>query len=126
MRKVATHSVYNTAQISQSAAMGALASGSDYLERARTHYQRAAAIVENQLQARFFPAQGGSFVFVDLRSHGPNALRVLERAADRGVTLAPGEIFGAGYQGYARFCYTAVDLETLSEGIAVLNEVLTA
>ncbi len=63
---------------------------------------------------------------MDLREHGPDAMPVLERAADRGVTLAPGIIFGQGYEGYGRFCYTAVDNETLLEGIEVLNDVLQA
>lgn len=126
IRKVATHSVYNTAQVCQSAAFGALSGGDRFLASTRSRNQAAAAIVAERLEARFHPAQGGAFVFLDLREHGPDALPILQRAADRGVTLAPGEIFGAGYGGYARFCYTAVDEETLREGIDVLNEVLRA
>ena len=48
----------------------------------------------------------------------------IERAADRGVTLAPGAIFGAGYEAWARFCFTATDRQTLEEGIGIFNEVL--
>ncbi len=126
MRKVATHSVYNTSQVCQSAALAALGAGESYLDPARERYRSYARLVDEQLQATFHPAQGGSFVFVDLRAYGPDALPVLERAADRGVTLAPGAIFGAGYQGFARLCYTAVDPASLEEGIAILNEVLQA
>lgn len=124
IRKVATHSVYNTSQACQSAALGALAAGPEFLTAAGEVYRGLAQRVADTLEATFYPAQGGSFVFVDLRKYGPDALPVLERAADRGVTLAPGPLFGTGFDAWARFCYTATDLDTLDEGIAVFNEVL--
>ena len=49
---------------------------------------------------------------------------VLERAADRGVTLAPGAIFGQGYEGFARLCFTATSMDDLQEGLMVLDEVI--
>ena len=126
LRKVATHSVYNVAQACQSMALAALGELGRFSAEARATYQEASRIVAARLRAKFHPAQGGAYVFVDLRERGPDAMPVLMRAAERGVTLAPGAIFGAGYEGYARFCYTAVDRETLEEVIEVLSEVLTA
>lgn len=124
MRKVATHSVYNTSQAAQSAALAALEGGEAFIVRAHCRYRDAAQLVADTLQAPFHPAQGGSFVFVDLREYGADCLPVLERAAERGVTLAPGAIFGSGYAGYARLCFTATDRDTLEEGLNVLNSVL--
>jgi aspartate/methionine/tyrosine aminotransferase len=126
MRKVATHTVYNTAQISQAAGLAALESGRDTIELGRQTYGRHAGIVAERLAGFGHPSQGGSFAFVDLRAFGESAMPVLERAADRGVTLAPGELFGRGYAGYARLCYTATDTETLVEGLDILSEVLRA
>lgn len=126
LRKVATHSVYNTAQVCQSAAFGALTAGEGFLAAAKETYRGHAALVADELEATFHPAQGGAYVFVDLREFGPDALPVLERAADVGVTLAPGAIFGRGYEGYARFCYTATDRDTLAEGVDRFNAVLRA
>ena len=123
MRKVATHSVYNTSQACQAAALAAVASGPEFLEAGHAQYRRAAQLVTDHLEATFHPAQGSSFVFLDLRAHGPDAIPILERAADRGVTLAPGSLFGSGFDGYARLCYSATDEATLVEGIGVLNEV---
>lgn len=126
IRKVATHSVYNTSQACQAGAMGALEAGDDFLAHAHSTYGRYAQIVADHLQAKFHPAQGGSFVFIDLREFGPDSLPILEKAADCGVTFAPGAIFGQGYEGYARMCFTATDEATLREGISIFNEVLAA
>ena len=124
MAKVATHTVYNPAQASQAAALMALEHGGPAVASARATYAAAAARVAERLDARFFPAQGGSFVFVDLREHGPDAMPILEAAADVGVTLAPGAIFGGGFEGFARLCYTAVPADVLDEGLDRLSAVL--
>jgi aspartate/methionine/tyrosine aminotransferase len=124
IKKVATHSVYNTSQACQAAAMGALENGASFLETARSTYRAYAQIVADNLQAAFHPAQGGSFVFMDLREFGPDALPILEKAADCGVTFTPGAIFGRGFEGYARMCFTATDEDTLREGITIFNTIL--
>jgi len=122
--KVATHSVYNTSQSAQVAALAAVEHGAEFLKNATTTYRTYRDIVHNELRAQFFPAQGGVFVFVDLREHGEDCMPILEALADRGVTLAPGAIFGAGYTGYARLCFSATDADTLTEGIGIINAVV--
>ena len=125
MRRVATHSVYNPAQVCQSAAWAALGNADQFLSSAVESYrQRARLVSENLTSVPFHPAQGGSFVFLDLRSLGPDAMPVLEQAADRGVTLAPGAIFGQGYEGFARLCFTATSFEDLREGLGILEDVI--
>ncbi|MFT5433246.1 MAG: N-succinyldiaminopimelate aminotransferase [Myxococcota bacterium] len=126
VRKVATHSVYNPAQVCQAAALAALQSGQEFLRNARQTYLNHSRLVADQLDATFHPAQGGAYVFVDLREFGEDPISLLEQAADLGVTLAPGEIFGREFKGYARFCYTAVDEARLSDGIGRFNQVLRA
>ena len=125
IRKVATHSVYNPAQACQAMAAVALEDDQRFLDAARASYAASASLVSEQLQAPHYPAQGGSFVFVDLREFGDDPMPILEQAADVGVTLAPGAIFGQAFQGYARLCYTAIDRARLAQGIARLNQVLT-
>lgn len=119
--KVATHSVYNTAQAIQSAALAAIEHGAPFIDQCQQGFAAAAELVRERLRAPFHAAQGGSYVFVDLRRYGPDAMPILERLASRGVTLAPGAIFGKGYEGYARLCYTATDRETLAEGLELIN-----
>ena len=125
MRRVATHSVYNPAQVCQSAAWAALENADRFLSQAVESYRtRAALVAELLTSVPFYPAQGGSFVFLDLRSLGTNAMPVLERAADKGVTLAPGAIFGQGYEGFARLCFTATSIGDLREGLQILDAVI--
>jgi DNA-binding transcriptional MocR family regulator len=53
-------------------------------------------------------------------------LALLERAVDRGVLLAPGDAFGAGYDACARLCTTAVPIDRVVLGIERLLEALEA
>ena len=125
MRRVATHSVYNPAQICQSSAWAALQGADAFLATAVESYRQRAQLVSTRLTSvPFHPAQGGSFVFIDLSANGPSAMPVLERAADRGVTLAPGAIFGMGFDAFARLCFTAAPMDDLAEGLDILNEVV--
>lgn len=121
MRKVATHSVYNVALSAQVAALGALETGQAVVLGARERFQHHARLVAERLGGH--AVQGGSFAFVKL-SEGGSAMPLLERAADRGVTLAPGDLFGSGFAAYARLCFTACDTPTLVEGLDVLADVI--
>ena len=53
-------------------------------------------------------------------------IALLERAVDRGVLLAPGDAFGAGYDTCARFCTTAVPIERVLVGIERLLDAVDA
>jgi aspartate/methionine/tyrosine aminotransferase len=125
IRKIATHTIYNTAQVCQVTALQALEIGEKFVAHAHKVYQEAARLVSTHLEASFHPAQGGAYVFIDLRKYGSNSMPVLEKAIESGITLAPGEIFGQGFEGFARLCFTSVDHETLVEGIEQLNQVLS-
>jgi DNA-binding transcriptional MocR family regulator len=58
---------------------------------------------------------------------GPRPLlALLERAVDRGVLLAPGDAFGAGYETCARLCTTAVPIDRVLLGITRLLDALEA
>lgn len=123
--KVTTHTIYNTSQICQAMALQAMETGEEFVVHAHKVYREAAALVSMHLQAPFHPPQGGAYVFVDLRKYGSNSITVLDKASAHGIMLAPGEIFGRGFEGFARLCFTSVDRETLVEGIKLFNQVLS-
>ena len=78
MRRVATHSVYNPAQVCQSSAWAALEGAEQFLTPAVESYKKRARMVSEVLTAApFYPAQGGSFVFVDLQRLGRMRCRCL-------------------------------------------------
>ena len=118
VRKLSNHSVFNVPRAAQQAALAAL--GAD-LAPARALYQAARDVVQARLSVPFVPAEGGAYVFCDLRAAGDDAL---ERLAARGVLLAPGEAFGEAYRGWARLCFTATEREKLERGLAVMADTL--
>ncbi len=130
-RRVSVHSVFNVPVVAQRAALGAVRSGAAWMSEARQDYvaarDAAAAALEGS-GVRFHLAEGGVYLFLDFRELlGDRPLRALmEPAIERGVLLAPGEAFGAGFERFARLCYTSVPRARVVEGIRRLREALGA
>lgn len=122
-RRVSTHSLFNVPVLSQRVALAALTGGAAWSERALGTYRTLRDVAAARLRGHgfhdFHVAEGGTYLFLDLR----RVLRdrplqtLLERGIDRGVLLAPGEAFGAAYARFARLCFTAVDRPRLEDGI---------
>jgi aspartate/methionine/tyrosine aminotransferase len=63
---------------------------------------------------------GGTFLFANvahLIGDAADATPLLERCADVGVLLTPGQVCGQGYEKWVRLCYTAVDEEALRDAL---------
>ena len=126
MRKLLNHNVYNVPVAMQRAAYGAIANGGEFLANARAIYRTARDRARALLRASAACPPGGAYLWVDLRAWGDDCMPVLERIAAKGVLLAPGSAFGAACTGFARLCFTGVDLARLEEGIARINTALEA
>jgi aspartate/methionine/tyrosine aminotransferase len=118
-RRVSTHSAFNVSVAMQRAALAAIADA-EFPPRACSTYRDvrdecAAALTRAGL--RFHLPEGATYFFIDF---GTPALPILERAVERGVLLAPGHAFGAGYANFARLCFTSVPPAKVLEGIARL------
>lgn len=118
-RRVSTHSAFNVSVAMQRAALAAIADA-DFPPSACATYRKvrddcAAALEKAKL--RFHLPEGATYFFVDF---GAPALPILEHAVERGVLLAPGHAFGAGYANFARLCFTSVPPAKVLEGIARL------
>jgi aspartate/methionine/tyrosine aminotransferase len=127
MRKFVNHTVYNVPHAIQRAALAALDGGAEFLAAARARYRATRDRALATIKAPCAVPEGSTYLFLDLRSWcgaGGDSQPVLERFAEAGVLLAPGVAFGAGYAGYARLCFTAVDEARLEDGIARINRVL--
>ncbi len=127
-RKIATHTVFNVPLVLQRCATRAIEEGDGFLADARDAYReaRAATVLALNGRADFVAPDGGCYVFVDLTRAigGGTPVSLLERAIDAGVALAPGDAFGAGYERWARLCFTAVGPTDLAQGLARLVGVL--
>ncbi len=127
IRKLANHSVYNVARALQGAALAALQGGAGFLAEARVTYEEARDLTVARLELPCRVPEGGSYVFVDLAPRlrpGETPLALLERLAEAGILLAPGEAFGAASASYARLCYTALPRARLEAGLARMAAVL--
>lgn len=137
-RRVSTHSGFNVAVAMQRVALAAL-SDAAFTDAARASYLTARDRVADALDGsdvKFHKAEGATYLFLDfstvfaampppLRGDRP-LLALLSRAVDRGVVLAPGDAFGAGYDACARLCFTAAPLDRVLDGVARLREALGA
>lgn len=125
-RLMSTHITYQLPIVCQIAALAALEHGETWLAETQGLYQRASERVAQRLQAKFAPAQGGAYVFVDLREplQGRRCVDYVSELLREGVCVAPGEAFGKDFEGWARVCYTAVPPEQLEVGIDRLNRSL--
>ncbi|HET6612775.1 MAG TPA: pyridoxal phosphate-dependent aminotransferase [Kofleriaceae bacterium] len=125
-RKLANHTIYNVPLATQQAAHAALTHGAGFLAEARSRYQNARDTAVARLRMPTRVPEGSAYLFLDLKETGTGdgSLSILERLAQEGVLLAPGEAFGKDLHGWARLCFTAVPLEILEEGIDRINRVI--
>lgn len=137
-RRVSTHSGFNVSVVMQRAALAALADDG-FPRAAKESYRDARDRAMRALEGtavKVHRAEGATYLFIDFAPAfdamgpdraGPRPLfALLERAVDRGVLLAPGDAFGAGYDTCARLCTTAVPADRVVLGVERLLEALEA
>ncbi len=127
VRKVSTHAFYSTPTASQLAAARVLEGPGDaWIERASASYRAMGYEVAKKLGVP--PPQSGTFLFFDVASHLDPARGLrgfLNDCADRGLFIAPGTSFGAGfYDTHIRLCFTAAPPSVVRRGAEVLLEVM--
>jgi len=81
---------------------------------------------KDNIKARVLLVSGGFYFFIWLGDDwkGIPVEKKIERMLDAGIVLAPGESFGADYNGWARMCFTIVPPEELKEAVERLNLML--
>jgi aspartate/methionine/tyrosine aminotransferase len=138
------HGSYHASTSAQRMALAALGAGAAEIERVRASYEEGAAAALSALGAgapdgaawhalpggaRVRAPESGAFLFLDLRSlvaDADEALAFFAECLEAGVALAPGEVFGAGFERFARLCFTANPPEVVRAGCALLAERLAA
>ncbi|MEM9406172.1 MAG: pyridoxal phosphate-dependent aminotransferase [Acidobacteriota bacterium] len=124
VRKVGTHTYYSAPTSAQHAALAALEGDVDeWVAESRRLYRTIGT--EVALLLGVDPPDGGTFLFLDLRSRldERGVAPVLEECAEQGILLAPGPSFGP-YEGWVRLCFTAVAPDVTSRGARKLAEIL--
>ncbi len=129
-RRIANHMVYNVPDLLQRAATMVLAAqvGPAWQAGARAAYREARQLASSMLVAPHHIPDGATYLFADLRSwvspSEPSLWPLMEELLDAGVSVSPGEQFGAAWGRHARICFTAVPPARLAEGMRRLSAVL--
>ncbi len=130
LRKIANHTVYNVPDVLQRAAARLLddPAGDRWLAETRRTYLEARDLAARLVSAPHHLPEGATYLFVDLSRYvgaGSEALwPLVEQLLDAGVSISPGEQFGAGFERHARLCFTAVAPDRLPIGLERFERVL--
>jgi len=113
--------------MAQYGAIEALQSCKDEVEKMRRSYLQRRNLIVSALQKiglRTVAPSGAFYIFVDIRSTGLTsedfALKLLQQEK---VAVVPGNVFGAGGEGFVRCCY-ATDISLLKEALARIERFL--
>ncbi len=95
------------------------------VSRLRASYLEGRKAAIDNMNKPYLSPDGSFYLFVDMGEPW-NALddnQRLDRMLDAGVVISPGAPFGAAYDNYARFCYTAEPPDVIAEAARRLNNV---
>lgn len=114
---------YEPSRPAQVMAIRGLERHAQLVPRLRAAYREGLAAALSGLALPHLPADGGYFLFLDLRERwrGLAEEAKLERMLAAGVILSPGEHFGRHYEGWARFCFTSEPPERVAEAARRAN-----
>jgi len=129
-RRIANHTVYNVPDLLQRAATTVLAPqiGPAWQAGARTVYKEARTLASSLLTVPHHVPDGATYLFADMSAailpSEPSVWPLVEELLDAGVSVSPGEQFGAAWSCHVRLCFTAVPPVRLAEGMRRLAAVL--
>ncbi len=106
--------------MSQYAALEGLRSGADEVERMRVSYQQRRNLMINGFAEMGLPVnepEGAFYIFPDIRKTGLSSEDFATKLInDYKVAVVPGNVFGAGAEGFVRCCY-ATEIGKLKEAL---------
>ena len=126
LNRAAVGSTYHAGRLGQLYAWRGMQHFSEIVDIFRSDYQPTWRWVAENLSADTLPCRGGFYYYIRLgdRWRGVPPEDKVRRMVEAGVVLAPGEYFGADYDGWARLCFTVVPPDDLKEGVRRLNGLL--
>ena len=127
IQKRGLHSVYSVATPSQYGAWQALQTPTEQLQFQRDETLARAKIAQECLTVPHLGFSGGFYLFLDLTALGSAGLGPFHQALlEKGISLAPGQVFGTGMEKYARLCFTAVPRDLMTKSIQTINQIFTS
>ena len=123
VRKFSLYSIYTVPTCCQFVALSALRTRPEVSQSHREFIKKALEITVEQLLVPSTVPDGGFYTFLDLSECNGGVEDFINQCISEGVSLAPGGVFGKGYENYARLCYSVVSHADLQEGIRIINNI---
>jgi aspartate aminotransferase len=116
---------YEPARPAQVKAIRGLEHENAIVNRLRNAYQEGLKAAVDNIKIPYIKPEGSFYLFVDLRDKwkGISDEAKLKQMLNAGVVVSPGAPFGAVYDGWARFCFTAESPDIIAEAARRMNNI---
>jgi aspartate/methionine/tyrosine aminotransferase len=126
LNKAMVHQLYSPSTLAQEMMVEPVKTRAAWSRRFVAEYQATRDIVAEALRVEASLPDGAYYFFFPITRYlrGRTYASVIEACLDAGVSVAPGEDFGAAYRDYIRICFAGESPERVMLGVQRLNAVL--
>ncbi len=126
INKTMVHQLYSPATISQYMMIEPIKQRHSWIPKLCRHYQDIRDRFISNLHISVPIPEATYFLFFPIKDYlnGRDYWEVIEELLNSGVSVAPGNDFGAGFEYYIRLCFTGEPPERLEVAVRRINEVL--
>lgn len=114
------HTTYQASTWSQAVVLAALPHADAHVDRSLVKTRERARRATLELGVSPEP-RAGMFAFFPIPEHDQTPETFFLRCIEHGVSLAPGRIFGAGFERFARLCFTVTSDDALDLALERVN-----
>ncbi len=126
INKTMVHQLYSPSTLSQYMMVQPVRDRHQWIPELCREYQGLRDMFIEKLKFNVHPPEGTYFLFFSIGDllQGRNYWEVIDSFLEEGVSVAPGEDFGSGFENYIRICFTGESPERLKTAIDRINHVL--
>jgi aspartate/methionine/tyrosine aminotransferase len=126
INKTMVHQLYSPSTLSQYMMVQPVRDRHQWIPALCQEYQELRDMFIEELNFDVHPPEGTYFLFFSIADllQGRDYWEVIDSFLEAGVSVAPGEDFGRGFENYIRICFTGEPPERLKSAIDRINHVL--
>lgn len=126
LNKMLLHQLYSPSTLAQQMMVEPVKSRESWHRDFVEHCHSLRDIFTRELQAPYHHPEGAYYLFFSVKDllRGRNYWALIEECLEIGVSIAPGNDFGKGFEDYIRICFAGEPPERLETAVKRLNDVL--
>jgi len=126
INKVMVHQLYSPSTLSQYMMVEPVKQRETWVPKLCQQYQDLRDLCIERLKQPVQSPEGTYFIFFSITPYlnGRSFWQVIEELLEAGVSVAPGEDFGRGFEEYIRICFTGESPDRLEKAIQRINQVV--